>query len=132
MGKDSYIHDFVIIDTLDGVIILEENVSINPFTIIYGHGGVNIGSNTRIANSTVIVASNHIFQSKDKLIRKQGVSKKGIIIGDDVWIGSNVVILDGIKIATGCVIGASSVVSKDTMEYGVYIGNPAKLLKYRE
>lgn len=132
LGKDSFIHDYVIIDTLDGIIEIEDNVSINPFTVIYGHGGITIRSNTRIATSTVIVASNHIFESKEILIRKQGVVKKGIVIGNDVWIGANVVVLDGVEIGNGCVIGASTLISRDTKEFGVYVGNPAKLIRFRE
>jgi len=132
LGKDSFIHDNVIIDTQDGIIEIEDNVSINPFTVIYGHGGIIIRSNTRIATSTVIVASNHIFESKEILIRNQGVVNKGIVIGNDVWIGANVVVLDGVEIGNGCVIGASTLISRDTKEFGVYVGNPAKLIRFRE
>ena len=52
-------------------------------------------------------------------------------IGSDVWIGDNSVILCGVDIAHGCVIGAGSIVTKSTEPYGVYVGNPARLLKKR-
>lgn len=52
-------------------------------------------------------------------------------IGNDVWIGENVIIMDGIKIGDGAVIGACSLVTKDIKPYSVNIGIPAKLVKYR-
>ena len=85
----------------------------------------------RIAASSTIVPSNHIFVDKDTFIYKQGLSKKGIVLEDDVWIGSGVRVLDGTTIKKGCVIGANSVVTKSTNTYGVYVGVPAKLIKYR-
>jgi acetyltransferase-like isoleucine patch superfamily enzyme len=52
-------------------------------------------------------------------------------IGNDVWIGENVIIMDGIKIGDGAVIGACSLVTKDIEPYSINIGIPAKLVKYR-
>lgn len=58
-------------------------------------------------------------------------SKGNVEIGNDVWICENVIILSGIKIGDGVVIGAGSIVTKDLLPYGIYAGNPAKLIKYR-
>ena len=100
-------------------------------SVIYGQGGVVIGNNVRIAAHTVIVPSNHIFTDTTIPIYLQGLSKKGIVIKDDVWLGAGVKVLDGVTIETGCVIGANSVVTKSTDSYGIYIGVPARLLKKR-
>ena len=54
-----------------------------------------------------------------------------IKIGHDVWIGANVIILDGIKIGNGAIVGAGSVVTKDVPPYAVIGGNPAKVIRYR-
>ncbi len=132
IGKRTYIHDYVLVDTFDGEIVIGENVSINPFSILYGHGSLTIGSNTRIATSCVIVASNHNYLDMSVLVKDQGVSKQGIKISDDVWLGAHVVVLDGINIEIGSIIGASSVVTKSTIPYGVYVGNPAKYLRSRQ
>ncbi len=53
------------------------------------------------------------------------------IIGNDVWIGANSVLLKGVVIGDGAIIGASAVVTKDIPPYAVVIGNPAKIIKYR-
>lgn len=58
--------------------------------------------------------------------------KKGdIVIGNDVWIGHNAVILPGAKIGNGAIIGAYCVVSKDIPSYAVAVGNPCRIVKYR-
>lgn len=64
---------------------------------------------------------------------KRGIlsSKGDIIIGNDVWIGLNTIILSGVKIGDGAVIGAGSVVTKDVKDYEIVAGNPAKHIKYR-
>ena len=65
--------------------------------------------------------------------RKRGLlsSNGGIIVGNDVWIGGNAIILSGVKIGDGAVIGAGSVVTKDVADYEIVAGNPAKHIKYR-
>jgi len=54
-----------------------------------------------------------------------------IIIGNDVWLGYNALILGGVKIGDGAVIGANAVVTKDVSDYAIVAGNPARLIKYR-
>lgn len=65
--------------------------------------------------------------------RKRGIinSKGDIIIGNDVWIGGNAIIMSGIKIGDGAVVGAGSIVTKDVDDYEIVAGNPAKHIRYR-
>ena len=105
---------------------IEIGTTINPYTIVYGQGGVKIGNGVRIAAHCTIVPSNHRFDNPDEFIYKQGLSKQGIIIEDDVWLGSGVKILDGVIIRRGCVVGANAVVTHSTEEYGIYVGVPAR------
>lgn len=131
LGKNALIQMGAIISTHGGEISIGDNVSINPYSILYGHGGIKIGNDVRIAAHVVIVAADHIFESRNKLIRHQGLSSKGIEIGNDVWIASGAKILDGAKIVDGCVIGANAVVGGITEPYSVYVGAPAKKIKER-
>ena len=131
IGSNSYIgHNAQIIPAGQGVII-GCNTTINSYTVIYGQGGVKIGNGVRIAAHCVIVPSNHIFDNPHEYIYKQGMSCKGILIEDDVWIGAGVKVLDGVRIGKGCVIGANSVVTHSTEPYGVYVGIPARKIKSR-
>ena len=56
---------------------------------------------------------------------------ENISIGNDVWIGANVLIKDGVTIANGAIIGANAMVTKDVPAYAIVAGNPAKLIRYR-
>ena len=132
IGKDTFIHNYGILKCYgNGKIKLGDNVSINPFTVLYGIGDLIIGNDVRIAAHTVIIPANHNFSDHNQPIFKQGVSKKGIIIQNDVWIASNVTVLDGVTIGKHSVIGAGSVVDEDVPDYVVAAGVPCKLIKKR-
>lgn len=131
IGEACEISRGVQILTHGGDITIGSNSTVNPYTIIYGQGGTNIGNSVRIAAHCTIVPSNHIFVDKNKPIYEQGLSKKGISIENDVWIGTGVCILDGVTIKTGCVIGAGSVLTKSTESFSIYFGVPAKKIKNR-
>ena len=91
-----------------------------------------IGDNVLIAGHVSLNAVCHVFKSKNKLIKDQGWTGKGIVVEDDVWLGAGVRVLDGVTISEGAVIGAGAVVTKDIPSYAVAIGVPAKVIKYRE
>lgn len=132
IGKNGEILDGVLILTYGGKIAIGENCNINPYCIIYGHGGLKIGDNVLIAGATMIIPNNHNYKLKNKTIIEQGCVAKGIIIEDDVWIGHGCSILDGVTISKGTVVAAGSVVTKSTIPYSVVAGAPAKLIKSRE
>lgn len=87
--------------------------------------GIKIGKNFLFAPGIKIISSNHDFMHREK-----SIETKPIIIGSDVWLGANVVILPGIELADGAIVGAGSIVTKSfTQKNSVIAGNPAKLLK---
>ena len=108
------------------------NTGINYGAYIEAIGGIRIGSWVRIGPNVTLLTANHNMIKKDLKIKQQGSYSKKIEIGDDVWIGCNVIILSGITVGNGAVIGAGSVVTKDIPEYAIAVGNPAKVIKYRE
>lgn len=66
-----------------------------------------------------------------ELYKNKTKVKKGIIIGDGVWIGHNVIILPEVTIGNGAIIGAGSVVTKNIPPYAIAVGNPARVIRYR-
>lgn len=104
--------------------------SLNPYVCIFG--GATIGDNVRIATHVVIVPMQHRFDRTDVPIHGQGVSSKGVVIEDDVWIGMNVSILDGVTIGRGAIVGAGAVVTKSVPAEAIVVGNPARVLRYRD
>lgn len=131
VGSGTEILDHAMLLTYGGSIDIGQNCSINPFTIIYGHGRTKIGNNVLIAAHTVIIPSNHNFSSLDIPIRLQGNTSQGITIEDDVWIGAGCKVLDGVTIGRGSVIAAGAVVNKNVEPFSVVGGVPAKLIKKR-
>jgi len=117
--------------TYGGNIKIGRECSFNPYCVIYGHGGLNIGNYVRIAAHTIIIPANHKFNDKLVPITQQGMSQIGITIEDDVWIGAGVKILDGVRIAKGAVIAAGAVVNKDVSQFSIFGGVPAKKIGER-
>jgi acetyltransferase-like isoleucine patch superfamily enzyme/putative methionine-R-sulfoxide reductase with GAF domain len=116
----------------DCTIEIGENTFIGPYTCIGGPGNIKIGKHCLIAAHVGIVANNHIFSDPVQNIRDQGLTKKGIEIGDDCWLGYGVKVLDGVTIGQGSVIGAGAVVTKDIPPYSIAVGVPAKIIGNRQ
>ena len=115
---------------LHGPIEAGENVSINQHC--HMEGPIWIGKDSRIGPSTSIFAFNHNFDESETLIRSQKVKSEGVHIGEDVWIGANVSIVDGVTIGAHSVVGIASVVTKNIPEYEVWAGNPCKKIGERK
>jgi acetyltransferase-like isoleucine patch superfamily enzyme len=131
IGKRTHIHPYAILQTHGGNITLGNDCTVNPFTVLYGHGNLNIGDGVRIAAHCVIIPAQHRFNELDKPMHEQGISSEGIIIEDNVWIGANCTILDGVRIGKNSVIGAGSVVTKSIPHDSIAVGVPAHVLRSR-
>lgn len=110
------------------------NVWIGDNFFVKAEGGVEIGSGTIISRNVEIWTSNHNYDSADLMAipyDRRMVSKQ-VTIGENVWIGSRVIILPGVTIGEGAVIGSGAVVTKDVPIGAVAGGNPATILKYRQ
>lgn len=94
-------------------------------------GGVKIGKDTIIGNYVSFHSENHNYHDSNIPIRLQGVNHKGIVIGENCWIGAKVTILDGSTVGNGCIIAAGSVVRGEFPENAIIGGVPAKILKFR-
>ncbi len=132
IGSGTHVHPFCVMRPFSGSIRIGANCSINHYTIVLGDGGVLIGDNVRIAPHCVIVAAQHDFVDVQVPICDQGVSSQGITIADDVWIGANCSILDGVTIGAGAILGAGSVVTRDVESMAIVGGVPAKLIRMRD
>ncbi len=103
--------------------------TINAFSVV--RGKVGLGDGVRIGAHTSILAFNHTMSDPDVEVFRQPTTSRGISIGDDVWIGSHVVILDGVAVGDKAMIAAGAVVTKDVPPGAVVGGNPARLLRWR-
>ena len=129
IGAYCEIHDFAMILTYGGTVVMGDHCSLNPFSIAYGHGGLVIGTGVRIAAHTTIIPANHITGDDDPPIYRKGITAKGIVISDHVWIGAGVRILDGVEIGPHAIVAAGSVVTKDVGAGVTVAGVPARPIK---
>jgi len=118
-------------DYAHGWVEIGEYTFIGCNAVLGAGGGIRIGSHVLIGQCVNIHAENHVYSDPHRLIREQGVSYRGVVIEDDVWIGSKATILDGVTVGRGAVIGAGAVVSKNVPAMAVVAGVPARILRWR-
>jgi acetyltransferase-like isoleucine patch superfamily enzyme len=122
----------VTIGALDNTCVeIGEGTFIGPGVCIAGPGDITIGKRCLIAAHSGIFANNHNFADPTKCIADQGITRQGIVIEDDCWLGHNVTVLDGVTIGEGSVIGAGAVVNQDIPPFSIAVGVPAKVIKKR-
>lgn len=102
---------------------------VGEYTIIRGQGGVTIGDRVYTSPHTQIIAVNHVFTNPHVPFVEQGITAQGIVIEDDVWLGSGAIVTDGVKIGKGAVVAAGAVVTKDVPAHTVAAGIPAKVIR---
>lgn len=102
---------------------------IGEYSVIRGQGGVTIGNRVYTSPMTQIIAVNHVFNDPNKPFIDQGITAEGIIVEDDVWLGSAAVITDGVRIGQGAIVAAGAVVTKDVPPHTVVAGVPARVIK---
>lgn len=157
IGNHSFIDDYAVLDAKgeenEGIIV-GENVIVGRNTILSCKGGsihlkdyANISANCSLLSETTITVGkysflaghcylvaggSHSFSRTDTPIMFQpSLTKGGIAIGDDCWLGASVTVLDGVTLGKGCVIGAGAVVRDSFPDYSVAVGNPARKIKDR-
>ncbi|BDU75913.1 acyltransferase [Mesoterricola sediminis] len=96
-------------------------------------GPLDIGDDVMMAPGVVILTQNHRFDDLTVPMLDQGyVGGGAVVIEDDVWIGTNAIILPGRRLGRGSIIAAGAVVTKDVPPYAIVGGNPARLLRSRK
>jgi len=126
MGEGSWIAGHALVR---GDVELGAHTTVNPYAMISGK--VRCGDGVRIASHVSIVGFNHGFDDPDVPIHTQKHESLGIVIGDDVWIGANAVVLDGVTVGKGAVIAGGAVVSRGGPPLAIVGGIPARVVRYR-
>lgn len=105
------------------------NSGVGKFAFFGAAGGIKIGNDVIMGEYVSFHSQNHNFLNEDELIREQGVTSKGIEIGNNIWVGTKSTFLDGSFVGDNCVVAAGSLV-KDVFPNNVLIGGiPAKIIK---
>lgn len=130
LGRKSVIESYCCINNAVGDVTIGDHTRIGIHCTVIGP--VSIGNNVNLAQGITVTALNHNFEDVTRRIDEQGISTKSVVIGDDVWIGANAVILPGVTIGRHVVVAAGAMVTKDVPDYCVVAGVPAKVVKELE
>lgn len=127
VGRRAIIEDNALINNgMGDVIIGDHSMILSRSKVV---GPVTIGKYVIVSSGSHITGLTHNFEDIDTPIQLQGVTANLTTIEDDVWIGGNAAINQGVTIGRHSVVGTGSVVTKDIPPYSVAVGNPARVIK---
>ena len=105
---------------------------IGPQSILFGMGGIEIGTDVMVSPNCVISSVQHPYADMSKPMFHQERVYEKVVIEDDVYLGSNVVITPGVRVGRGAVVGAGAVVTRDIEPFGIAVGVPARVVETRK
>lgn len=133
LGDRVHLHQDVIIENGEGgVLTIDTDTHIQPRCQLSVYKGtLRIGRNVQIAANCGFYPYNHGLRPDEDVARQDLETRGGILVEDDVWIGYNATVLDGVRIGRGAVIGAGAVVTHDIPEGAIAVGVPARVVRLR-
>jgi acetyltransferase-like isoleucine patch superfamily enzyme len=134
IGNNVIVSRNTILSCKGGSIHIGDNTNIGTNCLIHSESVVRMGSNILVAAYCYLVAGgNHDFSRTDiPIIQQRSISKGGIVIEDNVWLGASVVVMDGVTIGRDCIVGANSLVLHSLPEFAIAFGSPARVHKQRK
>lgn len=130
IGPRSKLKYGAVVKAYDGWVRVGSRTSVGEYSVLAGHGGLDIGSAVILAGHCYLSAAEHNWTGTVP-IRFQGETARGITVEDGCWLGARVVVLDGICIGEQTIVGAGSVVTKDLPAYKVCVGTPCRVVRSR-
>ncbi len=131
LGRNSFFYTGVRIANPESVSI-GSNSTFAVRLFITGGGGVQIGDWVGCGPDVKIWSVNHRYDDPDRPWQLQGWDKKPVVIEDDVWLGANVFVMPGVRIGTGAVVSAGTVVARSVPPFAIVAGNPGRVVGWRK
>jgi acetyltransferase-like isoleucine patch superfamily enzyme len=130
IGDGVFLGRGTILSCKDGDIVLGDHVNIGFGCEIFSGSKVVVGRYGLFAAQTYLVGGGHAFEGRGPVIEQERISK-GIVLGENVWVGTGAKILDGVTVGSRVVVGANAVVNEDLHEGAIAAGVPAKVIRTR-
>ena len=131
-GRFSWIGDGTKIRCHEGVVEIGAKTVLGQECTISAYQSVRIGEQCVIADRAMFIDFDHGVVEVERPIREQGIYKRDVRIGNNVWIGYNACFLRGVTVGDNSVVGTNSVVTRDVPANAVVGGVPARVLRMRE
>lgn len=114
------------------LLTVEDYVYIGPECYFQCNGKITIQRGAVLGPRVKMYSSTHRFHDAEYLPYDTVLIKKPIVVGENVWIGGDVILLPGVELGEGCVVGAGAVVTKSFPPYAILGGNPARIIGQRD
>jgi acetyltransferase-like isoleucine patch superfamily enzyme len=132
LGDDVIVSRSCVIQGKTGPVMIGDRTDVGCNCIFSSVSGIEIGNSTLIAGHCYIGGGRYRSDRLDIPIMDQGSYSEGpVIIGEDVWLGAGVIVLDGVRVGRGSIIGAGAVVTREIPEYSLAVGVPARVIGTR-
>jgi acetyltransferase-like isoleucine patch superfamily enzyme len=132
IGHGVFLGRGTILSCKDGDIVLGDHVNIGFHSEVFSGSSVTVGAYGLFAAYTYLVGGGHEFERPGLPVIEQDRRSRGIALGENVWLGAGVKVLDGIRIGSNVVVGAGAVVTEDLPDGAVAAGVPARVIRSRE
>jgi len=129
VGNGVFLGRGTILSCKDGDIVLGDHVNIGFQSEIFSGSSVRVGRHGLFAAYTYLVGGGHEFDRAGVPVLEQGRTSRGIVLGENVWLGTGSKVLDGVTIGRDVVVGANAVVTEDLPDGAVAVGIPARVLR---
>jgi acetyltransferase-like isoleucine patch superfamily enzyme len=131
IAQDVSIKEYTMVNANEGSVSIGKRSWIGPYCLVYGNGTVHIGKDVLIAAHTSINTVSHVAVDTSSPMNSQGIYRDAVVIEEDVWIGLNCTILQGVTVGRGSIIGAGAVVTRDIPPFSIAMGVPARVVGSR-
>jgi acetyltransferase-like isoleucine patch superfamily enzyme len=131
VGRGVFLGRGTILSCKDGDIAIGDHGNFGFHCEIFSGSTVTVGRHGLFAAQAYLVGGGHEFESGDLAVIDQPRSSRGIVLGDNVWLGTGAKVLDGVTIGSDVVVGANAVVSADLPDGAIAAGVPARVLRHR-
>jgi acetyltransferase-like isoleucine patch superfamily enzyme len=132
VGSGVFLGRGTILSCKDGDIVLGDHVNIGFYSEIFSGSSVTVGAYGLFAAYTYLVGGGHEYDRSGVPVVEQGRQSKGIALGENVWLGAGVKVMDGVRIGRDVVVGAGGVVTEDLPAGVVAVGVPARVVRRRD
>jgi acetyltransferase-like isoleucine patch superfamily enzyme len=131
LGDGVFLGRNTILSCKNGDIVLDEGVNIGFNSQIASGSSVRVGRDGLLAAYCYLIGGGHESGDPGQPIQEQQAVSHGVTLGDNVWLGAGVKVLDGVTVGADCIIGTGAVVSSDIPERSVAAGIPARVIRER-
>jgi acetyltransferase-like isoleucine patch superfamily enzyme len=131
-GRFVWIGDRTKIRCHEGEVVIDRKAVLGQECTISAYQHVRIGEQCVVADRAMFIDFDHGAVEVERPVRVQGIYKRDVDVGSNVWIGYNACFLRGVRVGDNSIVGANSVVNRDVPANGVVGGVPARLLRMRE